>query len=323
MNQQLLIQGNCLDVLSKLDCHFDAVFADPPDGIDLNYNQYDDKMSAEQYEQMAEKWVDAFCAKSSVVWLSFNARWTFLFGHLFHQLVKNNADWEAKPAVQVFTFGQHRSTDLGNNHRPLWRLRRKGTPLYPDAIRVPSWRQRNGDKRASSKGRVPGDVFDMQYPTFAMDPNAPVMKGAFKVKSANDPQPKLRGERCSFIADDYAPLPSLVKKANLGPTPASINELYVDQVPINPGDVFDFPRVTGNSAQRCDWHPTQLHEDLVERALRLVTQEGDTVLDPFGGTGTTLRVCNKINRDCTLIELDDLYCGRIRTDHPSLKFFRI
>jgi hypothetical protein len=28
---------------------------------------------------------------------------------------------------------------------------------------VPSWRQRNGDKRAAAGGRVPGDVFDMQY----------------------------------------------------------------------------------------------------------------------------------------------------------------
>jgi hypothetical protein len=40
---------------------------------------------------------------------------------------------EAKPCVQVFTFGQHNHHDLGNNHRPLLRLRRPDAPLYPDA----------------------------------------------------------------------------------------------------------------------------------------------------------------------------------------------
>jgi hypothetical protein len=77
------------------------------------------------------------------------------------------------------------------------------------------------------------------------------------------------------------------------------------------GDVFDFPRVTGNSAQRCDWHPTQLHEELVERCIKLSTTEGDTVVDPFGGTGTTLRVCMKLDRPCSIIELDEGYCRQI------------
>ena len=50
-----------------------------------------------------------------------------------------------------------------------------------------------------------------------------------------------------------------------------------------PGDVFDFPRMTGNSKQLRPWHKTQLHEDLVERCILLSTQPGDHVVDPFGG----------------------------------------
>ena len=80
-------------------------------------------------------------------------------------------------------------------------------------------------------------------------------------------------------------------------------------------DVFDFPRVTGNSKQRRPWHPTQLNEGLVERCLKLTTPPGGTVLDPFGGTGTTLRVCKRINLPCTLIEVDRDYCQQIAKEN--------
>lgn len=45
------------------------------------------------------------------------------------------------------------------------------------------------------------------------------------------------------------------------------------------------------------------------------TLEGGTVLDPFGGTGTTLRVCKAIGRNCTLIELSRPYCEEIAKEH--------
>lgn len=43
-------------------------------------------------------------------------------------------------------------------------------------------------------------------------------------------------------------------------------------------------------------------------------QYGDLVVDPFVGTGTTLRVCNRINRDCVGIEIDPSYCSEIKKD---------
>jgi DNA modification methylase len=144
------------------------------------------------------------------------------------------------PCVQIFTFGQHNQHDLGNNHRPLVRLMRKGTALYPDAIRVPSWRQLNGDKRADPRGRVPGDV-------------------------------------------------------------------------------LDFPRVTGNSKQRRPWHPTQLHEDLYERCIRLTCGPDAKPCDLFAGTGTMARACANTGNDCTLIELDPKYCKEIAKEHNLVR----
>lgn len=83
-----------------------------------------------------------------------------------------------------------------------------------------------------------------------------------------------------------------------------------------PDDHFDFTRVVGNSKQRRDWHPTQLNEGLVKRCLQFSTAPGDWVVDPFGGTGTTLRVCKELgDRSCTLIELDPGYCEKIAAEH--------
>ena len=59
---------------------------------------------------------------------------------------------------------------------------------------------------------------------------------------------------------------------------------------------------------------TQLNEGLVERCLGLSTIEGGHVVDPFAGTGTTLRVCRRIGRRCTLIEQEKTYCNEIVRD---------
>lgn len=41
---------------------------------------------------------------------------------------------------------------------------------------------------------------------------------------------------------------------------------------------------------------------LVKRLIRIYTQKGDTVLDPFGGTGTTMRGALETGRSCTISE---------------------
>ncbi len=68
------------------------------------------------------------------------------------------------------------------------------------------------------------------------------------------------------------------------------------------GDVWHFnkPRVN-------DLHPTMKPVELVERAIRNSSRPGDVVLDPFGGSGTTLIAAEKSGRQARLIELDPKY----------------
>ncbi len=64
--------------------------------------------------------------------------------------------------------------------------------------------------------------------------------------------------------------------------------------------------------RRNDEHPTMKPVALVERAIRNSTKRGDRVLDPFGGSGTTLIAAARAGRVAYLVELDPRYCDVIR-----------
>lgn len=63
---------------------------------------------------------------------------------------------------------------------------------------------------------------------------------------------------------------------------------------------FDKPR-------HCDLHPTMKPVELVANAMLDGTQKGDTVLDAFGGSGTTLIAAEQLGRRCCMMELDPHY----------------
>lgn len=62
---------------------------------------------------------------------------------------------------------------------------------------------------------------------------------------------------------------------------------------------------------RNDLHPTMKPVELVERAIKNSSRRGDLVLDPFGGSGTTLIASENIGRTSCLLELDPKYCDVI------------
>lgn len=51
--------------------------------------------------------------------------------------------------------------------------------------------------------------------------------------------------------------------------------------------------------------------ELVERALRNSSRSHDTILDPFGGSGTTVTACEKARRPARVLELDLRHCDVI------------
>jgi len=55
-------------------------------------------------------------------------------------------------------------------------------------------------------------------------------------------------------------------------------------------------------------HPTQKPEKLLAKIILASTNEGDIVLDPFLGSGTTSAAAKKLNRNYVGIEQDETYC---------------
>ncbi len=58
-------------------------------------------------------------------------------------------------------------------------------------------------------------------------------------------------------------------------------------------------------------HPTMKPVALIERALKNSTKVHENVCDFFGGSGSTLLACEKLNRRCYSMELDPRYCDVI------------
>lgn len=67
-------------------------------------------------------------------------------------------------------------------------------------------------------------------------------------------------------------------------------------------NVLNFSRVN------TDNHPTEKPVDLCAYLIGKSTKEGDSILDPFMGSGTTLVASKQLNRNATGIEISEKYC---------------
>ena len=89
----------------------------------------------------------------------------------------------------------------------------------------------------------------------------------------------------------------------------------------NPGNVWEFSHMHYCNRNRKK-HPTQKPEGLFERMVLASSNEGDTVLDPFVGSGTLLRVCQQTGRRGIGIDINPEYIqlSRERLDEPFSGF---
>lgn len=92
--------------------------------------------------------------------------------------------------------------------------------------------------------------------------------------------------------------------------------------------VFDrsVPNVIGSRRiATSEIHPTMKPVGLMEEFVRVCTDRGETIVDPFMGSGTTGVACANLGRSFIGIELDEGYfeaaCERIKQAYASPKFF--
>jgi len=86
---------------------------------------------------------------------------------------------------------------------------------------------------------------------------------------------------------------------------------YIEREKENKGvplhDVFEIQHIQPTSKERLGY-PTQKPEALMERIIKASSNEGDIVLDPFCGCGTTLAVAKKLNRKFIGIDISRTAC---------------
>ena len=70
---------------------------------------------------------------------------------------------------------------------------------------------------------------------------------------------------------------------------------------------------------RSEEHPTMKPIKLIARQVRNSTKQDETVLDLFGGSGSTLIACEQLGRTCRTMELSEHYCDVIIQRYINLK----
>jgi len=84
-------------------------------------------------------------------------------------------------------------------------------------------------------------------------------------------------------------------------------------------DTWYVPRVCGTFKERVN-HPCQMPEAVLERIIRVATNPGELVLDPFAGSGTTVAVAKKLGRRFLGVELSDEYADGVRKRLQMIEF---
>lgn len=73
-----------------------------------------------------------------------------------------------------------------------------------------------------------------------------------------------------------------------------------------------------NRPKRSEEHPTMKPVELIYRQLANSARRGDTILDPFAGSGSTLLAAHQLGLRCLAVELDPAYCDVIRARYAEL-----
>ncbi len=84
---------------------------------------------------------------------------------------------------------------------------------------------------------------------------------------------------------------------------------WVGREKVYPTNVLHLATETGNKG-----HSAVFPEALPEFFIKLFTQEGDWVLDPFMGSGTTLRVARRLRRNAIGIDIMEEYYERVKRE---------
>lgn len=121
-----------------------------------------------------------------------------------------------------------------------------------------------------------------------------------------------RSDRTTFNIDDVrVPYKDTSGYAKSGITSATGKKYMPNPLGTPVDDVWDIPIINPMSKERLGY-PTQKPEALLERIIKASSNEGDWVLDPFCGCGTTVSVAERLGRNWIGIDITALAINLIK-----------
>jgi len=277
-----ILCGDCIERMNALAAgSVDLVFADPPFNIGYEYDVYDDRLERDKYLDWSRGWIGAVhraLKDDGAFWLAIGDEYAAELKVASHELGFHTRSW----VIWYYTFGVNCKRKFTRSHAHLFHFVKDPDrfTFRADAPenRIPSARQLvYGDKRANSTGRLPDDTWIIRPEAFVgrMD------DGTWS--DANVPAPA--DENQTFTL-----------------RPQDLGECFQPAE-----DTWYFPRVAGTFKERAGFHGCQMPEQLLARIIRVCSEEGELVLDPFSGSATTAVVAKKLGRRYLAFDLSSDY----------------
>lgn len=276
--------GDCCALMASWpEASVDLIFADPPYNIGFGYDVYEDKRDDHEYVDWTMRWIDC-CARLIKPTGSFY----ILIGDEYAAEVRvhlKRLERQRKLAfrnwiVWHYTFGQNCRAKFNRSHAHL--LYCVGPALFEKGV-------------------------DLKSMPFTFNRDAIAVPSA-RQTTYNDARANPGGK----LPDDVWYLRPQVASSCID-RGLAVNYFGAEE------DTWYLSRLCGTFGERQGWHPCQLPEALLERIIKVSSNAGDVVFDPFTGSGTTLAVAARLKRRWLGCEMSEDYAAKAtaRIEHAA------
>ena len=276
--------GDCIaQMQSWSDAQLDLVFADPPYNIGYQYDEYHDRRKDQEYIDWTCDWI-AQCVRllkpTGSLYVLIGDEYAAETRVYLKQLEREGKLLFRNWIVWHYTFGQRCKIKFNRSHAHLFYC------VGPAALNAAG---------KPNKDLVKNPPFAFNYDAVAL-PSA--RQTTYKDKRAN-PRGKLPDD--TWYLKRYPDTEWWYTRPQEATGDGEGGYFDADL------DTWYESRLCGTFKERQQWHPCQLPEALLERIIKVSSNPGDLVFDPFTGSGTTLAVAKKLERHWLGCELSQDY----------------
>ncbi len=277
-----ILGGDCVAGMNNRPAgSVDLVFADPPFNIGYEYDVYEDSLQTDGYLKWCREWMTAvhrLLKPNGTFWLAIGDEYAAELKIEAQHIGFHCRSW----VVWYYTFGVNCSMKFTRSHAHLFHFVKdpKNFVFRADELenRIPSARQLvYNDNRANPKGRLPDDTWIIRPRNAGGSLTAD--EEEFDLRSSGEP-------------DDET---YVLRPQDLAETAQAKS------------DTWYFPRIAGTFKERAGFHGCQMPEQLLGRIVRVCSEPGAVVADPFSGSGTTVAVAKKLGRKYLGFDLSPRY----------------